>query len=202
MNRSIDLERIAFSISLLVLVLPVAAVYAFTPRTGAESSEVSLVEKTPIVEVESIGTPVNLQIPRLGIDVVLGTVGLTAKGALDAPKGPSEAAWYRLGPRPGEIGSAVIDGHSGWKDGIHAMFDELDLLEKGDRLYVEDDLGAVLVFEVRETRMYDENDATTEVFDSTDGLVHLNLITCEGVWNKMTRSYSQRLVVLTDRVYE
>src|SRR3989344_2613905 len=32
-----------------------------------------------------------------------------------------------------------------------------------------------------------------------DGAAHLNLITCEGAWDKVSRTYSQRLVVFTDR---
>jgi LPXTG-site transpeptidase (sortase) family protein len=201
MNRSLDPEKIAFFLCLLALALPVAAVYAFMPRTAEPIAAVVIEE--PIVEpVESIGHPVRLRIPKLGIDVALGSVGLTAKGALDAPKGPTEAAWYHLGPRPGEAGSAIIDGHSGWKNGIHAMFDDLDKLVKGDRIFVEDEFGAVLVFEVRETRMYGGGDQTIGVFHSDDGLSHLNLITCEGRWNKETKTYSQRLVVLTDRIYK
>ena len=45
-------------------------------------------------------------------------VGLTPGGAMDVPKGPSDVAWFDLGPRPGEVGSAVIAGHEGWKDNI------------------------------------------------------------------------------------
>ncbi len=202
MNRLLVSEKFLFSLGLLILTLLIAVVYAFTPKVEALPLISLLASVQAAAPVESIGIPVHLSIPKLGIDVALGSVGLTAKGALDAPKGPSEAAWYRLGPRPGEMGSSVIDGHSGWKDGIHAVFDELDRLEKGDRLYVKDGLGAILTFEIREIRMYDEDDLTTEVFESRDGLAHLNLITCEGIWSKEKKSYSQRLVVLTDRVYQ
>lgn len=202
MNRLAVSEKFLFFMGLIIFALMITVVYAFTPKADAEPFAGFLALQETAVSIESVGIPVRLQIPKLGIDVALGSVGLTAEGALDAPKGPAEAAWYHHGPRPGEKGSAVIDGHSGWKDGIHAIFDELDTLEKGDQLYVTDDLGTILTFEVRETRMYDRNDPTTEVFDSNDGLAHLNLITCEGIWNKMTKSYSQRLVVLTDRIYE
>jgi len=34
---------------------------------------------------------------------------------------------------------------------------------------------------------------------TNDGLAHLNLITCIGVWEQITQGYSQRLVVFTDR---
>ncbi|PIZ82226.1 MAG: class F sortase, partial [Parcubacteria group bacterium CG_4_10_14_0_2_um_filter_41_6] len=38
-----------------------------------------------------------------------------------------------------------------------------------------------------------------EVFNSSDGKAHLNLITCTGVWNKEDNAFSERLVVFTDK---
>jgi len=49
------------------------------------------------------------------------------------PEGPTDVAWFDLGPRPGEAGSAVIAGHEGWRDGIVAAFDDLHELQKGTR---------------------------------------------------------------------
>jgi sortase A len=79
------------------------------------------------------------------------------------------------------------------------VFDDLHELRPGDKLSVEDDKGTVISFVVREIRSYDYNANAPEVFNSSDGKSHLNLITCEGVWNQATQNYSQRLVVFTDR---
>ncbi|HQT83173.1 MAG TPA: class F sortase, partial [Candidatus Paceibacterota bacterium] len=103
------------------------------------------------------------------------------------------------GPRPGEIGSAVIAGHVGWKDNIRAAFDSVASLRPGDTLFVEDAQGASVTFVVRELRMYDQNQNDSDVFTSTDGKAHLNLIACEGVWDAATKSYSKRLVIFTDK---
>ncbi len=126
------------------------------------------------------------------------SVGLTAEGAVGVPEGPVDAAWYDLGPRPGDIGSAVIVGHEGWKDGIAAVFDSLNKLAVGDKIYVTDDTGTTTVFIVRQIQLYGENDSVPNIFNSNDGLAHLNLITCDGIWNATTKSYSDRLVVFTD----
>jgi len=40
----------------------------------------------------------------------------------------------------------------------------------------------------------------TDVFTSSDGKAHLNLITCDGIWDKNAAQYSERLVVFADRV--
>jgi hypothetical protein len=52
---------------------------------------------------------------------------------------------------------------------------------------------------VRGMQTYDQNGNAGGVFSSSDGLAHLNLITCEGTWNAAEKSYSNRLVVFTDK---
>ncbi len=79
------------------------------------------------------------------------------------------------------------------------MFDDLDKLKKGDRIYVKDNKGKTNVFIVRESREYKPTADATNVFSSSDGLSHLNLVTCSGVWNAVDKSHSKRLVVFSDR---
>lgn len=146
------------------------------------------------------GFPVRLNIPSINVDAPIEYVGLTPDGAMDVPKERANVAWFELGSRPGENGSAVIAGHYGrWKDGVGSVFDDLNKLRKGDILYVEDDKGTIISFVVRESRSYDLNADASDVFYSNDGESHLNLITCEGVWDEVSKSYSERLVVFTDK---
>ncbi len=65
--------------------------------------------------------------------------------------------------------------------------------------YVQDEKGITTVFVVRELRQYGQNENDGSVFISSDGKAHLNLITCEGVWSAAKKSYSDRLVVFTDK---
>jgi LPXTG-site transpeptidase (sortase) family protein len=143
--------------------------------------------------------PIRLKIPRLEVDATIEYVGLTLKGAMDVPKGPLDVAWLDLGPRPGEIGSAVIAGHRGWKNGQVAIFDHLDKLRKGDNIYVETVGEKSIAFVIREIRVYDFDAYAPEVFSSADG-IHLNLVTCVGVWDTLLRRSSERLVVFADIV--
>ena len=146
-----------------------------------------------------VGNPVRLRIPSINVDSAIEYVGLTSAGAMDSPLGPAEAGWYMLGPRPGEEGSAVIAGHSGWRNNIPAVFDDLYKVKIGDKIYVKDDTGATITFVVRELRTYKPTADAFDVFSSSDGKAHLNLITCTGFWNKILKSRSDRLVVFTDR---
>lgn len=159
-------------------------------------------QNIPAIESEQTnsGLPVRLKIPAINVDAAIEYVGLTPDGAMDVPKGLSNVGWFHLGPRPGEEGSAVMAGHYGlWKNGEGSVFDNLNKLLQGDKIYIEDDKGAAISFVVRESRSYDPNADASEVFYSNDGKSHLNLITCEGVWNEISKTYSERLVVFTDK---
>jgi LPXTG-site transpeptidase (sortase) family protein len=151
-------------------------------------------------EQRKFGLPVRLKIPKINVDATVEYVGLTPDGAMDVPKDPADAAWFKLGPRPGENGSAVIAGHYGlWKNGERSVFDDVHTLRKGDKLSVEDEQGVTTMFVVREHRRVDPSADASDVFGSQDGKAHLNLITCEGVWNETQKSYSRRLIVFTDK---
>lgn len=145
------------------------------------------------------GLPSRIRIPGISVNAALEHVGLTAEGEAGVPQDPANAAWLDAGPRPGEIGTAVIDGHYGWSNDVRAVFDDLHLVQIGDSIYVDDETGASIQFIVREIRTYGESDETSDVFFATDGGAHLNLITCEGAWSAARGSYSDRLVVFTDR---
>jgi LPXTG-site transpeptidase (sortase) family protein len=115
---------------------------------------------------------------------------------MEVPSNAVDVGWFDLGPRPGEKGSAVIAGHFDGENGGVGVFNNLYKLKKGDKLYVEDDKGTTLLFVVRESRIYNPGYAD-EVFSRNDS-AYLNLITCDGVWDKAKKSYSERLVVFTD----
>ena len=104
-----------------------------------------------------------------------------------------------LGTYPGDIGSSVIDGHSGWKDGVPAVFDNLYELQKGDEIYIESTKGIVDTFVVQKTEEYNYDANVSDIFISKDKKAHLNLITCSGTWNSNLKSHSKRLVVFADK---
>jgi len=145
--------------------------------------------------------PARLNIPKIKVNANLESVGLTPDGAVGVAKGQSSAAWFSVGPRPGEIGNAVITGHYGvWKNGVPTVFNNLYKLRQGDKVYVKDKKGVTITFVVRRSKTYGQNDDVSEVFIASDDKSHLNLITCQGAWNKTTKSYPKRLVVFTDKL--
>ena len=146
------------------------------------------------------GLPVRLQIPAIGVDSAIEDALITPDGRMDVPAGSVDVAWFALGPHPGEAGSAVIGGHFGIQNGVPFVFYNLDKVKIGDKVYVVNDKGDTLAFQVRKIQSFDRNADSTTVFTSSDGLAHLNIITCEGTWNQVNGAYPQRLVVFTDAI--
>lgn len=185
----------------LVIVVWVMQNRLVLPQIEQPSAPATVVITQPIAELEAPlpGLPVRLFISSIKVNAPIGQVGRTSQGAMGVPTTPSSTAWYRLGPRPGEVGSAVIDGHFGWYNNIPAVFDNLRKVKVGDRLTVVDDQGESIVFIVHHIRTFTLKDNPSDVFNSDDGQAHLNLITCQGVWNIARKSYSKRLVVFADQ---
>jgi len=142
------------------------------------------------------GIPVRLLIPAIGIDVEIESLGLTEDRAMDSPKDRFNVAWYNLGARPGDNGSAVIAGHTNWKNGMTAVFDNLSQLKIGDKVSVENNNGIHTSFIVERIQVYGRDDIVPEVFNRLDGK-YLNLITCAGSWDSKMNTPTQRLVVFT-----
>jgi sortase (surface protein transpeptidase) len=151
---------------------------------------------------EHFGEPVRISIPSINVDAAVEKVTLAKDGSLAVPSHPHDAAWYSLGPRPGQIGSATIDGHMNWLNGTTAVFADLRKVAGGDVVKVTDDAGKVISFVVRESRQYDHAANAVDVFTSSDGKAHLNLITCDGSWDARAKQYSRRLVVFAEKMGE
>jgi LPXTG-site transpeptidase (sortase) family protein len=146
------------------------------------------------------GLPVRLKIPIIGVDTAIEDAYITPDGRMDVPAGSRNVAWYANGPVPGHIGSSVIGGHFGLNSGVPTVFYNLDKLRAGNKVYIENDKNETLAFVVRSIRLFNRDADATPVFISNDNLAHLNLITCEGVWNKVDNSYPDRRVVFTEAI--
>lgn len=146
------------------------------------------------------GLPVRLKIPTISVDSTIEDALITPDGRMDVPYGSVNVAWFSLGPKPGHEGSAVIGGHFGINAGVKFVFYDLDKLKINDRIYIIDDNSKTLAFKIRKIELFERNADATTIFTSNDGLAHLNLITCEGIWNRANDTYPLRRVIFTDAV--
>jgi LPXTG-site transpeptidase (sortase) family protein len=199
-------RRTLISVALALLV-PCAGIAAYGAVRKSHPDDSGAFATPTVLHAHTAGTrktvnagvPVRLKIPKIGVDASLEHVSLTSREDLDAPKEPANAGWYDQGPRPGDSGNAIIDGHFGYKNHAPAVFDKLHSLQPGDNIYVEDENGVTTTFVVRATRKYSPNEDASDVFRPNDGGGHLNLITCHGAWNESEKSYATRLVVFSDK---
>lgn len=204
-KKTVNHRRIQILVASLIVLETFAAgfwhvVKSHAPLAGNMEASVFETSRDPVATVTPEASFGRLKIPSIALDADIEGVALTPENDMAVPQDPLHAGWYDLGPRPGEIGSAVIDGHVNWYYGATGVFANLHKLQVGDTIIVEDAAGVSTSFVVREIRRYDPAADASDVFFSMDGRAHLNLITCDGAWDKNAQQYSARLVVFTDKI--
>lgn len=189
-------------ILILVIILGIIGVKAIQPHTHDQPhSQVAGVQSlsySPTPTQKVLALPKRLLIPKLSVNAVIESVGMDEKGNMAVPEHADNAAWYNLGFKPGENGSAVIDGHFDKVTGAPAVFYNLASLTPGDTVQIEDNDGTILTFKVTSSHAYPFDQLPLQKIFNSPGKPTLNLITCDGVFNKSQKNYSERLVVYTE----
>ena len=159
--------------------------------TGAAPRSSDGPAPSPVVDA----TPVRLVIPSIGVDARIEAQGLDAGRNLATPDDYRDVAWYDRGPRPGEPGNAIVNGHVNWWTG-DAVFTRLSAVRPGDLVRVVRADGTVLTFRVTSRQTVDANARIASLF-APEAKSTLTLITCSGIWNPFSQSDTQRLLVST-----
>ncbi len=151
----------------------------------------------PTVRPLSAGrsVPLTLQIPAIGLSISLGpSLGLNADGTVQVPSTTVQPGWYRLGPTPGQVGSAVILGHVDNHLGPGVFF-QLRTLAAGDQIEVGLTDGTTAQFTVDAVAMYSKQQFPAQRIYGSHGSSELQLVTCGGVFDHQTGSYLSNIVV-------
>ena len=143
--------------------------------------------------------PAELRIPAIGVSVPVLTLGLNPDRTVEVPTDFAKPGWFRLGPAPGQLGSAVILGHVDSFEGP-AVFFRLRSLEKDDVVEVSLENGAVATFAVTDVAMYPKDQFPAQQVYASHGINALQLVTCGGEFDRSARSYKSNLVVYTSLV--
>jgi sortase (surface protein transpeptidase) len=143
--------------------------------------------------------PVGLRIPAIGVAVSVSALGLNPDGTVQVPTNFDEPGWFRLGPSPGEVGTAVILGHVDSTTGP-AVFFRLGQLQAGDPVEVSLADGVVVYFTVVSVVMYPKDQFPADLVYGSHGYSALQLVTCGGVFDKAAHSYRSNVVVYTSLV--
>lgn len=169
-------------------------------HAGAPSASIQGMPTATITSAQvGAASPQRLLIPAIGINAAIEDVDIASTGDLGTPtRAPwVDTGWYASGPRPGEQGSAVIDGHLDRPGGYPAVFWRLRDLRVGNEVDVVKSDGKTLHFRVTDVEYYQpQNAPIQQIFGNTGGK-YLNLITCAGDWIPTQHQTALRLVVYT-----
>lgn len=143
--------------------------------------------------------PTELTIPSLDISTRVGRVGLQPDHQVMVPTSVRTASWFRLGPTPGEVGSAVILGHVDSYVGP-AVFFLLRTLSVGASIKVVLANGVVTNFAVTKVVEYSKSNFPDQLVYGSHGTQSLQLVTCGGVFNHATGHYESNIVVFSHLV--
>ncbi len=151
-------------------------------------------------QFQAAGLPARLEIPAIGVDAIVEHVGRLPSGQMDVPHVPSHVAWFNESALPGQKSakSSVLTGHLDSPAGP-AVFFSLRKLVIGDELVITYTNGDRYTFVVTEKERYRYDQMPSQkIFGDGEAVGRrLNLITCDGAWDRGQANYSQRLVVYT-----
>lgn len=145
------------------------------------------------------GIPTKLTITKINLTTAIEPIGQDKEGLMDVPKNPQNTGWYSLGFKPGDKGSAVIDGHLDTSTGAPAAFWSLSKLSLQDEIIVTDTKNTSRTFVVTDIQTYEYNQVPLQKIFATTDKARVNLITCIGVFDKQTKNYSKRIVVYAEK---
>lgn len=168
------------------------------PQVSLSAAGNTTPSTTPSVVVAR-SVPVALRVPVIDVSVSLSTLGLNPDKTVQVPTKFQEPGWYRLGPTPGQVGSAVILGHVDDKEGP-AVFYRLKSLRAGDKVEANLASGLVVHFVVTKVATYLKAQFPARLVYASRGYSALQLVTCGGQFDTRTGSYPSNVVVYTTLV--
>ena len=172
-----------------------SVVHSTPPRSASPSK--ARPANPPAAPARSV--PVALRIPAIGVSVSLGTLGLNPDKTVQVPTNYQQPGWFRLGPSPGEVGSAVILGHVDDFVGP-AVFFRLGSLKVGDQVEVSLADGVLARFKVTNLATYPKTQFPASQVYASHGYSALQLVTCGGAFDTRTGHYLSNVVAYTTLV--
>jgi|GEM_PF-1946710 len=186
--------------AVILLLLSLAAYNYLKPSQDATSSQSVDPSQTP---EQASGLELDggehLIIEAIDVTAPLITLGLDANAIPEVPLNGHEVTWYNFSAPPGSDSNAVFAAHVTWNQ-QPAVFWDLDSLQAGDSIVINNGEGGELVYEVFANFGVDSsNPEAISVMAPTSEPI-LTLITCGGTWvpdssQQFGGEYTQRIVV-------
>jgi len=149
--------------------------------------------------VTDVGDPIRVIVASAGIDGPVSASGVLDDNTVAVPPDPSIAGWFTGGPRPGELGPAVIVGHVDSKKTGPGVFYRLREVQVGDIATVVTTTG-IQQFVAVATELVPKNAFPTDRVYGQVPVAALRLITCGGSFDRSIGHYRDNVVVYLVRV--
>ncbi len=144
--------------------------------------------------------PRRIILPSIKTTAFVQAVGKTKTNEVAVPSNVNYTGWYVNGPKPGESGVSLIDGHvSGRNTG--GVFKNLSKVKAGDEFSVELGDRTLKKFAVVSVTTYSIKDVNAHLFTPVKGVKkQLNLITCGGTYDKSAKTFDKRILVVSKAI--
>lgn len=204
----------------------VASPTAVAGESGGLAADVSRPTEGPPLDLNRETTDENLNmtsvgpddrfiIPKIGVDAPLTYRSVGLDGVMPNPEGPDDVAYYDFsawpgkGGAPGIGGNALFAGHvdSGSKPcnngtvppPCQAVLWDLTNLKVGDEIQVRVN-GETYTYSVVSNQPVDAATGPWDEIVTATAKESITIITCAGNFNRETRSYSDRQVLVAERI--
>jgi LPXTG-site transpeptidase (sortase) family protein len=160
-------------------------------RGGSDEEAPPAVQESPTVAATAppsdapppLAGSYRMIIEKLGVNAPVATYTLDENRVPIVPTGPDAAevvAWYDFSALPGTGGNSVFAGHVTWFG--NAVFLQLDTLQAGDIIRLQDDRGAEVVYKVTENKQIPPEDpeSVNTMYPTDKDMV--TIITCGGTF--------------------
>jgi sortase (surface protein transpeptidase) len=164
------------------------------PKTRTQSKAKRSTSTTlPTPPTLGFSPPVEVSIPKIGVDSELVKLDRNADGTVEVPTSFHVAGWYDHSVTPGQAGPTVILGHVDSTAGP-GIFYRLGSLQPGDKVSVTRTDGKVATYVITCVREYGKTSfPTIDVYGNTPGPT-IRLITCGGAFDQATHHYLSNIV--------
>jgi LPXTG-site transpeptidase (sortase) family protein len=157
-------------------------------------------EKPPAKDYQWQGRPEEpkyIDLPSISGGGYIQKVGVDQHKAVAVPNNIHMAGWFNQTAIPGEPGYSVIDGHVNGRVSNDGIFKDLTKVKVGDNFTIEFGNGTKKNFKVIKSVTVDTDQAGASLFTVEPGVTkQVNLITCSGTWDKNTKEYNKRTIVM------
>jgi LPXTG-site transpeptidase (sortase) family protein len=173
-----------------------------SPHSVSHSSDTT--DETPIATNSKYEVPAtqprSISLPTIGAEGFIQKVGIDKQNRVAVPGNINMAGWFTGSSKPGEAGVSLVDGHVQGKY-APGIFKNLGKLKKGDVFSVEFGDRSAKRFRVLSVTSYPVDQVQPQMLKQQDGItVQLNLITCDGPFDRASQEYSKRILVVSQGI--